>query len=158
MIRPIQVPNTRHLRVQHTFSSVTFHELTIQQSFEGEFRQHDSVMTVMMMLPTQVDYGGGGHRTRLKDQLINLCVYGVPPPPYIKEWRRGRAGPLLWRALGSPTPTRSRIPPIPSSRSRREGRGREKRRKEGAPPPPLVQFGLGKGGTRHLWPALSLLH
>ena len=42
---------------------------------------------------TEVDYGGGGHRTRLKDQLINLCVYGVPPPLYIKEWRRG--GPAL---------------------------------------------------------------
>ena len=28
-------------------------ELTIQQSFEGEFRQHDGVMTVMMKLPTQ---------------------------------------------------------------------------------------------------------
>ena len=25
----------------------------IQQSFEGEFRQHDGVMTVMMLLPTQ---------------------------------------------------------------------------------------------------------
>ena len=25
----------------------------IQQSFTGEFRQHDGVMTVMMMLPTQ---------------------------------------------------------------------------------------------------------
>ena len=25
----------------------------IHQSFEGEFRQHDGVMTVMMMLPTQ---------------------------------------------------------------------------------------------------------
>ena len=43
----------------------------IQQSFAGEFRQHDGVMTVLMMLPTQgfskhrydmieVDYGGGG--------------------------------------------------------------------------------------------------
>ena len=53
MIRPTQVPNTRHLRVQHTFSSVTSHELMIQQSFEGEFRQHDGVMTVIMMLPTQ---------------------------------------------------------------------------------------------------------
>ena len=30
----------------------------------------------------------GGRRTRLK---INLCVYGVPPPPYTKE-RRGLAG------------------------------------------------------------------
>ena len=25
----------------------------IQQSFEGEFRQHDGVMTVLMVLPTQ---------------------------------------------------------------------------------------------------------
>ena len=43
----------------------------IQQSFIGGFRQHDSMVTVMMMLPTQgfskhrydmieVDYGGGG--------------------------------------------------------------------------------------------------
>ena len=43
----------------------------IQQSFAGEFRQHDGVMTVMMMLPaqaspkhrydmTEVDYDGGG--------------------------------------------------------------------------------------------------
>ena len=48
-----QVPNTRHLRVLHTFSSATSHELTIQQSFAGEFRQHDGVMTVMMKLPTQ---------------------------------------------------------------------------------------------------------
>ena len=34
----------------------------------------------------EVDYGGGGHRTRLKDQ-INCCVFGVPLPPYIKEER-----------------------------------------------------------------------
>ena len=31
---------------------------------------------------TEVDYGEGGHRTQLKDQLINLCVYGVPPSVY----------------------------------------------------------------------------
>ena len=31
----------------------------------------------------------GGHHTRLKinDQLVSM---GCPPPPYIKEWRRGR--------------------------------------------------------------------
>ena len=50
MIRPIHVPNARHLRVQHMFSSVTSHEFMIQQ---GEFHQHDGVMMVMMMLPTQ---------------------------------------------------------------------------------------------------------
>ena len=83
-----------------------------------------------------------------KRSMINLCVYGVPPSPYIKEWRRGRAGSLLWRALGSPTPTGSRIPPLPSSRSRRQGRGRGKREEKegGAPRLPLVQFGLVIGG------------
>ena len=78
----------------------------IQQSFGDEFRQHDGVVTMMMFYRrraspklrddmTEVDYGGGGHRTRLReinDQLV--CLQGVPPSPYIKEWRRGRAGPL----------------------------------------------------------------
>ena len=41
----------------------------------------------------EVEYGGGGHRTRLRDQEINYCVYGVPLATYIKEWRRG--GPAL---------------------------------------------------------------
>ena len=49
--RPIIVPNVQHLRDLHTFGSVTSHELMIQQSIEGEFHQHDGVMTVMMMLP-----------------------------------------------------------------------------------------------------------
>ena len=103
MIRPILVPKVWHLRDLHMFSSVTSHKLMIQQSVEGELRQHDGMMTVTMKLPVQgfakhyddmaeVDYGGGGHRTRLG--TINLCVLGCPLPPYIKEWRRGRAGPL----------------------------------------------------------------
>ena len=67
----------------------------IQPSVEGEFRQHDGVVTMMMFYRRraspkhhydiiEVDYGGGGHRTRLRDQEINCCVYGVPPPLYIK--------------------------------------------------------------------------
>ena len=32
-----QAPNVRHLRVQHTFSLMTSHELLIQLSFTGEF-------------------------------------------------------------------------------------------------------------------------
>ena len=36
-----QAPNVRHLRVLHTFSSMTSLELLIPQSVEGEFRQHD---------------------------------------------------------------------------------------------------------------------
>ena len=51
--RPILVPKVRHLRDLHAFGSVTFHELTIQQSVEGELRQHDGVMTVMMKVPAQ---------------------------------------------------------------------------------------------------------
>ena len=50
--RLILVPKVRHLRDLHTFASVTSHKLTIQQSVEGELRQHDGVMTVMMMQPS----------------------------------------------------------------------------------------------------------
>ena len=45
------------------------------------------------------DYGGGGHRTRLRDQEINCCVYGVPTSPVYKEVEEG-AGQGGWRALG----------------------------------------------------------
>ena len=48
-----QVPNARHLRDLHTFSSVTSLELLDLAEVEGEFRQHDDVATVMMKLPTQ---------------------------------------------------------------------------------------------------------
>ena len=51
--RPILVPKVRHLRDLHTFSSVTSHELSIQLSDKGELCQHDGVMTMMMMLPSQ---------------------------------------------------------------------------------------------------------
>ena len=51
--RPILVPKVRHLHHLHTFGSVTSHELTIQQSVEGELRQHNDVMMVLMMLPAQ---------------------------------------------------------------------------------------------------------
>ena len=50
---PILALKVRHLRDLHTFSSMTSHELLIQLSVEGELRQHDGVMTVMMMLPEQ---------------------------------------------------------------------------------------------------------
>ena len=48
-----QAPNVRHLRVQHTFSLMTSHELLIQLSFMGKFRQHDGVVTDMTYLPAQ---------------------------------------------------------------------------------------------------------
>ena len=51
--RPILVPKVRHPRDLHTSGSVMSHELSIQLSVEGELRQHDGVMTVLMKLPTQ---------------------------------------------------------------------------------------------------------
>ena len=46
-----QVPNIQHLRVLHTFSTMTPLVLLIQQGVEvvDEFHQHDGVVTVMVM-------------------------------------------------------------------------------------------------------------
>ena len=44
--------------------------------------------------------------------MLNLCVYGMPPLSVYKGVEEGRGKPSLWRALGIPTPTRSRIPPF----------------------------------------------
>src|SRR3954462_9781528 len=61
---------------------------------------------------TEVEYGGGGHRTGLRndheDQLV--CPWGAPLPPYIKEQGRRRSALGGGRAKGSPTPTGSRTP------------------------------------------------
>ena len=73
----------------------------IQQSVGEEFRQHDGVVTMMMFYRRRaspkhcydmnvVDYGGGGHRTRLSQCLL-LCSR-VPLPPYIKEQGGEAAG------------------------------------------------------------------
>ena len=45
-----QVPKAQHLRVLHTFSSVTSLAFLIQQDVEvvDEFHQHDGVVTVMV--------------------------------------------------------------------------------------------------------------
>ena len=65
-------------------------------------------MTVMMKLPTQgfaklyntmteVEICGGGHRTRLNNQLV--CLWDAPSPVY-KGVEEGRAGPLMARPRG----------------------------------------------------------
>ena len=85
--------------------------------------------------------GGTAHGwERSTEQLV--CLWGASTPVY-KGGGEGRGRPSLWRALGSPTPTGSRIPlflvelgALPSSRSRREGKGKEKRRKEVVQPFP----------------------
>ena len=42
---------------------------------------------------TEVEYGGGRHRTRLRNDLwINLCVYGVPPSSVYKGGEEEGAG------------------------------------------------------------------
>src|SRR3954470_9782060 len=68
---------------------------SIQQSFGEEFRQHDGMVTMMMFYRrraslkhcndmTEVEYGGGGHRTRLRnDHEDQLVCHGVPPCPRI---------------------------------------------------------------------------
>ena len=50
LIPTSQAPNVGHLRVLHTFSSMTSLELLIQQSVEevDEFCQHDGVVTMMV--------------------------------------------------------------------------------------------------------------
>ena len=42
----------------------------------------------------------GAPHTAGRDQLINLCVYGVPPGHVYKGVEEGRGRPSLWRALG----------------------------------------------------------
>ena len=99
---------------------------------------------------TEVDYGEGWHRTRLKDQLINLCVLGCPLPPYIKEKGGGRPA-LARRARRSPTPTGSRIPP-PFLVGLGEKEVGEREEGKGAPPPASPIRTRGRGGAR---PALA---
>ena len=74
----------------------------IQQSVGEEFRQHDGVVTTLMFYRrraspkhrydmTEVEYGGGGHRTRLRNDHEDQLVYhGVPLASVYKGWRRRR--------------------------------------------------------------------
>src|SRR3954466_12163571 len=67
----------------------------IQQSVGEEFRQHDGVVTILMFYHrraspkhrydmTKVEYGGRGHRTRLRnDHEDQIVCLGVPPRPRI---------------------------------------------------------------------------
>ena len=85
-----QAPKLRHLRVLAHVQLDDVPQTPIQPSVEGELRQHDGVVTMMMFyrcraLPKhrydiiEVDYGGEGHRTRLKDPRDQLlCLWGAP--------------------------------------------------------------------------------
>ena len=77
----------------------------IQQSLGDEFRQHDGMVTMMMFYRrraspklhddmTEVEYGGGGHRTRLRnDHEDQLVCLEVPPAPVYKGGRGVRPAP-----------------------------------------------------------------
>src|SRR3954452_10883234 len=77
----------------HTYSSMTLLGLRSSKAPEREFRQHDGMVTILMFyyrraspkhckVTIEVEYGGGGHRTRLRNDLKDqiVCV-GVPPCP-----------------------------------------------------------------------------
>ena len=79
-----QAPKLRYLRVLAHVQLDDDPRTPIQQSVGDEFRQHDGVVTILMFYHRRAspkhryniikDYGGGGHRTRLRDQEINCCV------------------------------------------------------------------------------------
>ena len=88
-----QAPKLRHLRVLAHVQLDDDPRTPIQQSVGEEFRQHDSVVTILMSYHrraspkhrynmTKVSYRGGGHHTRLRndreDQLV--CLWGAPCP------------------------------------------------------------------------------
>ena len=65
----------------------------IQQRHGEEFRQHNGAVTMMMFYRrraspklhddmTEVEYGGRGHRTRLRNDLNDqlVCPWGAPCP------------------------------------------------------------------------------
>ena len=77
----------------------------IQQSVGDEFHQHDGVVTMMMFYwcraspklrddMTEVEYGGGGHRTRLRND------HDDQPPAPVYKGARGEAGRPLWARQG----------------------------------------------------------
>lgn len=107
----------------------------IQQGVGDEFRQHDDMVTMMMFYRrraspkhrndmTEVEYVGGGHRTRLRnDPEDQLVCHGVPPAPVYKGAKGEGAAGQGGAPRGSPTPTGSRTPFFPSWRRRRGERG-----------------------------------
>ena len=73
-----QVPNVRHLRSSTHVQLDDVPRTPIQPSVEGEFRQHDGMVTIFMFYHRKAspkhryniieDYDGGGHRTRLRER------------------------------------------------------------------------------------------
>ena len=90
-----QAPKLRHLRVLAHVQLDDDPRTLIKQSVEEEFRQHDGVVTILMFYRrraspkhyndmTEVEYGGRGHCTRLRnDHEDQFVCLEVPPCPRI---------------------------------------------------------------------------
>ena len=89
-----QAPKLWHLRVLAHVQLDDDPRTPIQQSVGEEFRQHDGVVTILMYYRrraspkhrydmTEVEYGGGGHRTRLGEINRSTCVSRGAPRPCI---------------------------------------------------------------------------
>src|SRR3954463_9472347 len=99
-----------------------FSGLRSSKALGEELRQHDGVVTILMCYRrraspkhcdnmTEVEYGGGGHRTRLRNDLKDQIVCLEVPPTPVYNGARGEVRPASRRrARRSPTPTGSRTP------------------------------------------------
>ena len=76
----------------------------IQQNFGEEFRQHDGVVTILMFNRRraspkhrynmiEVEYGGRGHCTRLRNDLKDQLVCSRVPPASVYKGAKGRGRP-----------------------------------------------------------------
>ena len=106
-----QAPKLRHLRVLAHVELDDVPRTPIQPSVEGEFRQHDDVVTILMFYRRRASpehrynineevYGGGGHRTRLRDLGDQLLCLWVPPDPVYKGAKGEGAASQGGRAKG----------------------------------------------------------
>ena len=83
----------------------------------------------------EVDYGGRGHRTRLRDLEINCSVYGVPPGHVYKGGRGGGAAGTRGAPGGVLLPPGVGLPPLALFG---KGRGKGERGKGGGVRPTLA--------------------
>src|SRR3954468_14958388 len=148
---------------------MTFSELRSSKALGEEFRQHDGVVTILMYYRRraspkhcnnmiEVEYGGGGHRTWLRNDHEDQLVCSRVPPAPVYKGARGEAGRPLWRAPGGGVLLLVGVG-LPSFLLLLGGgkEGGEGEGKGGAAPPLLVQFGPeGEGARGPPRPPLSL--
>ena len=101
----------------------------------------------------EVDYGGEGHRTWLRDQEINGCVYGVPPSPVYKGVEEGEGWPSMARPRGVLLPPGVGFPPSLVGLGEKEGGEREEGK--GGPAPPNSDWAWGACPLPCSFPLLS---